>query len=299
MLCRKILLFAAAASTAAILCSCRNNKPQPPAPAEAEDENAVTFDDGDFSFAEIVCDDKEAADGELSVVEVQGNKMLKFTDSGNVDLDVRVQKLRINAVQLIGAENLERVRKIEFDMYADASAELLQTEDGKNVKAPGWIGGGGGTVTADKEDWYDFGEFSGGEYTFDMSGAVHAEFKFLLAASGKKWSADMEDANFLIMRWGLQNESNLYIDNIVFYDENGESIPVQENIPAETAESTETASLAATSEETATKRAEDCSLRQTETAYFPISGRYCLKCQPFMLVIISSPSKENSTLFSG
>ena len=254
MLCRKILLFAAAASTAAILCSCRNNKPQPPAPAEAEDENAVTFDDGDFSFAEIVCDDKEAADGELSVVEVQGNKMLKFTDSGNVDLDVRVQKLRINAVQLIGAENLERVRKIEFDMYADASAELLQTEDGKNVKAPGWIGGGGGTVTADKEDWYDFGEFSGGEYTFDMSGAVHAEFKFLLAASGKKCSTDMEDANFLIMRWGLQNESNLYIDNIVFYDENGESIPVQENIPAETAESTETASaLAATSEETATK----------------------------------------------
>lgn len=244
MLCRKFLIYVLAFSTAAMFSGCRSSKPepQPPVPAEADDENAVTFDDGIFSFAEIVCDDKEAADGELSVVEVQGNKMLKFTDSGNAALDVRVQKIRINAVQLLGGENLERVRKIEFDMYADASADLLQTEDGKNVKAPGWIGGGGGTVTADNEEWYDFGEFSGGEYTFDMSGAVHAEFKFLLADSGKKWSADMEDANFLIMRWGMQNESNLYIDNIVFYDEKGVSIPVQENIPAETAEITEPAS---------------------------------------------------------
>ena len=238
MLCRKILLFAAAVSTAATLCSCRNNKPQPPAPAEAEDENAVTFDDGDFSFAEIVCDDKEAADGELSVVEVQGNKMLKFTDSGNVDLDVRVQKLRINAVQLIGAENLERVRKIEFDMYADASAELLQTEDGKNVKAPGWIGGGGGTVTSRDEKWYDFDEFSGGEYDFPLSGAVHGEFKFLLADSGVCWSEDMTAANFLIMRWGLSNEADLYLDNIIFYDEDGNSIPIV-NEPIEVPEEEE------------------------------------------------------------
>lgn len=198
----------------------------PPVPAEAEDENAVTFDDGDFSFAEIICDDDESADGELSVVEVQGNKMLKFTDSGNVDISDRVQKIRINAVSLIGAENLDKVNRIEFDIYADAVSDKLVNEDGENVKAPGWIGGGGGTVTADNEKWYDFSEFGGGEYNFDMSGAVHVQFKFLLAAGGQKWSSEMDDANFLIMRWGLQNESNLYIDNIVFYDEDGNSIPI-------------------------------------------------------------------------
>lgn len=198
----------------------------PPAPAEAEDENAVTFDDGDFSFAEIICDDNEASDGVLSVVEVQGNKMLKFTDNGKAELADRVQKIRINAVSLIGTENLDKVRRIEFDVYGDAEAELLENEDGEFVKAPGWIGGGGGTVTADSEKWYDFSEFSGGEYNFDMSGPVHVQFKFLLAAGGKKWSSEMTDANFLIMRWGLQNESNLYIDNIVFYDEDGKSIPI-------------------------------------------------------------------------
>lgn len=198
----------------------------PPSPVEVDDVNAVNFDDEKFSFAEIICDDDYSAEGELSVVEVQGNKMLKFTDNSNVALADRVQKIRINAVSLIGQENLEKVSSIEFDVYADAEDDMLVNEDGENVKAPGWIGGGGGTVTANEDKWYDFSEFGGGEYNFDMSGAVHVQFKFLLANGGLKWSNDMEDANFLIMRWGLQNKSNLYVDNIIFYDENGNSIPL-------------------------------------------------------------------------
>lgn len=197
-----------------------------PVPVEADDVNAITFDDDDFSFAEVIADDDLAAEGELSVVEVQGNKMLKFTDNSNVELADRVQKIKIHAAALIGAENVDKVNSIEFDVYADATAEELVNENGENVKAAGWIGGGGGTVTADNEKWYNFSEFGGGEYNFDMSGAVHVQFKFLLAAGGQKWSSEMEDANFLIMRWGLQNESNLYIDNIVFYDEDGNSIPI-------------------------------------------------------------------------
>lgn len=198
----------------------------PPTPVEADDENAVTFDDGDFSFAEVICDDNYAATGELSVVEVQGNKMLKFTDNSTVELTEKVQKIKISAVSLIGSENLDKVRSIEFDVYADATADDLVNEDGESVKAPGWIGGGGGTVTAKDDKWYDFSEYSGGEYNFDMSGAVHVQFKFLLAQGGLIWANDMEDANFLVMRWGLQNQSNLYIDNIVFYDEEGNSIPL-------------------------------------------------------------------------
>lgn len=200
-----------------------------PSPVEASDANAVTFDDDDFSFASVVerndTDNSDAASGTLSVVEVQGNKMLKFTDDGSIPLDSRVQKIKISAVDLIGAENLEKVRSIELDVYADATAELLVTDEGSNIKAPGWIGGGGGTVV-DGGKWYGFSDFSGGEYNFDMSGAVHAQFKFLLADGGQKWTADMEDANFLIMRWGIANESNLYIDNIVFYDADGNSIPI-------------------------------------------------------------------------
>ena len=210
----------------------------PPEPVEASDPNAVTFDDGDFSFVSVISDDDKAAVGELSVEEVMGNKMLKFTDDNSVPLDGKVQKLSINAAQLVGLENLPKVRKIEFDLYAKATADHFVNEDGENVFAPGWIGGGGGTVTAKDEKWYDFSEFAGGEYDFELSGAVHGEFKFLLADGGMCWSEDMTDANFLIMRWGLSNEADLYVDNIVFYDEDGNSIPIV-NIPIETEEGEE------------------------------------------------------------
>lgn len=224
----RINKFISASLSAVMLCllsSCGSEKDMSPKPVEASDPNAVTFDDGDCSFVKIICDDDYSSDGVLSVENVKGNNMLKFTDSFIHDYDKQVQKLCISAVDLLESEDLDKVHSIEFDLYADADAENLETENGEKVKAPGWIGGGGGTVTADKEKWYDFAEFSGGEYTYDFSEAVHVQFKFLLAASGQKWSNDMDDANFLIMRWGSQNNSNLYIDNIVFYDEEGNSIP--------------------------------------------------------------------------
>ena len=119
------------------------------------------------------------------------------------------------------------MRSIEFDLYAQATADHLKTDDADGVRAPGWIGGGGGTVTAKDNKWYDFQEFEGGEYNFETSGAVHVKFKFLLADSGQCWSEEMEDANFLIMRWGIANESDIMIDNIIFYDEDGNSIPLE------------------------------------------------------------------------
>lgn len=201
----------------------------PPSPVEASDPNTVTFDDGDFSFAEIIerndTDNADTASGELSVVDIQGNKMLRFSDDNSIPLSGKVQKIKISAVKLIGAENLDKVKKIEFDVYAIATASNLKTDEADNVKAPGWVGGGGGTV-CDGDKWYDFSEFSGGEYFFEMSGAAHGEFKFVLSKAGMKWTNEMEDANFLIMRWGVANESDLLIDNIVFYDEEGYSIPL-------------------------------------------------------------------------
>ncbi|MBP5378409.1 MAG: hypothetical protein J6Y64_02580 [Ruminococcus sp.] len=198
---------------------------EPPKPVEATDPNTVTFDDGVFDFAFAKGDDDDCAKGELSVVELMGNKMLKFTDDNSVPLNGKVQKVGISATKLLGSEGAAKVRSIEFDVYAQATADNLKTEAADGVRAPGWIGGGGGTVTA-QEKWYDFKEYSGGEYNFETSGNVHAVFKFLLADSGQCWSEEMEDANFLIMRWGVANESDLYIDNIVFYDEDGKSIPL-------------------------------------------------------------------------
>ncbi|MBQ9897856.1 MAG: hypothetical protein IJM44_00185 [Ruminococcus sp.] len=203
----------------------------PPTPAEATDPNTVTFDDGDFSFASAKTVDKDSAQGELEVVEVEGNKMLRFTDDGTNFANDTVQKIQIDAAMLLTPENVAKVRRIEFDVYADATADSFVADSGESLKVPGWIGGGGGANCAG-DNWYDFGEWSGGEYNFEMSGAVHGEFKFLLAAGGKCWDETMPEATFLIMRWGPKNEGNFYLDNIVFYDEDGNSLPLAKAEPA-------------------------------------------------------------------
>lgn len=202
---------------------------EPPKPVEASDPNAITFDDGHFYFASPKTTDDDSAQGKLEVVEVQGNKMLRFTDDGNNHANGTVQKIQIDAAMLLSHENVAKVRSIQFDVYADATASDFKNDDGELLKAPGWIGGGGGAnVAGDK--WYQFGEWSGGEYNFEMSGAAHAEFKFALAAGGQCWDETMDEAVFLIMRWGAQNEGNMYIDNIVFYDEDGNSLPIEKTV---------------------------------------------------------------------
>lgn len=204
----------------------------PPSPAECDDPNALTFDDGDFSFAQPKLDDVDSAQGILSVEEVQGNKMLKFSDAGTNFADGTVQKIMFDAAKLLTPENLAKVRSIEMDVYADATSDNFKNDNGENVKAPGWIGGGGGANVAD-DVWYEFAEWEGGEYNFEMSGAAHVEMKFLLALGGQCWNETMEEATFQIMRWGAQNEGNLYIDNIVFKDEDGNSLPIDKSAPTE------------------------------------------------------------------
>lgn len=199
-----------------------------PTPAECNDINAVTFDDDDFSFASVDLSGTDYADGELVIAEIKGNKMLKFNDDGTNFADGTVQKIKIDTARLLSPENLAKVRSIEMDVYADATVKELITENGDKVKAPGWIGGGAGANVAGDE-WYKFGDWEGGEYNFVMSGAVHLEFKFLLAVSGQCWESDMDEATFMIMRWGAQNEGNFYIDNIVFYDENKNSMPIEKS----------------------------------------------------------------------
>ena len=89
-------------------------KPAPPAPVEATDENSITFDDGNFKFASILDSDYKAAKGSLSVEEVQGNPMLKFTDSGDSFKNDLIQKIRISMLPIMSPENIAKVDSIEF-----------------------------------------------------------------------------------------------------------------------------------------------------------------------------------------
>ncbi len=204
------------------------------------DPNAVTFEDGNYAFVSVVTDDDYSAGGTLSVEKIDNNHLLKFTDTSTTPENYAdmVQKLKVDVLQLLTAEQLASVYSIGFDIYAEATDDIYVNEDGVNTMAPGWIGGGGGTTAADGE-WYGFADFSASavnEYVLQRSDAYHVEFKFLLASAGKKWDSSMEECYVQIMRWGMGNVSNLYIDNITFYDEEGNSIPLTPSAPAEDAE---------------------------------------------------------------
>ncbi|MBR0483712.1 MAG: hypothetical protein IJJ69_02905 [Oscillospiraceae bacterium] len=205
------------------------------APFPEADPNAVTFDDGNFRFISVIKDDDTAVDGSLSVETIGGNAMLKFTDTSTnaQNLEKAVQKIKISVGQLLRPDQLESVYRISFDCYAEAKDELFLNDDGEYRKVPGWIGGGGGTMCADG-NWYSFADFSASginEYDLERSDACHVDFKFLLAESGKKWDSSVQDVNFSVMRWGMQNISDFYLDNITFYDQEGNAIPLN---PSET-----------------------------------------------------------------
>lgn len=89
-------------------------------------------------------------------------------------------------------------------------------------------------------NWYSFADFSASginEYDLERSDACHVEFKFLLAESGKKWDSSVEDVNFSVMRWGMQNLSDFYLDNITFYDQEGNPIPLNPSEPETSSDS--------------------------------------------------------------
>lgn len=200
------------------------------APFPEADVNAVTFDEVGADIASLVADDETAVDGTLTIETIDGNRLLKLTDTTTTadNLETAVQKIRFDVTRLLAPEQLEQVHSIAFDVYAEAKDAVFVNDDGESVRVPGWIGGGGGTETSDGE-WYGFTDFSASgvnEYDLERSDAYHVTFKFLLAASGRKWDAGMTEPYFQLMRWGMQNISDLYIDNIVFLDDEGNSIPL-------------------------------------------------------------------------
>ncbi len=194
------------------------------------DANAVTFDEVGADIASLVADDETAVDGTLTIETIDGNNLLKLTDNTTTadNLETAVQKIRFDVTRLLAPEQLELVNSIAFDVYAEAKDAVFVNDDGENVRVPGWIGGGGGTETCDGK-WYGFTDFSASgvnEYDLERSDGYHVTFKFLLAASGRKWDSEMTEPYFQLMRWGMQNISDLYIDNIMFLDDGGNSIPL-------------------------------------------------------------------------
>ncbi|MDE5737021.1 MAG: hypothetical protein K2H93_01495 [Oscillospiraceae bacterium] len=174
------------------------------------DFNAHTFNDGKFDFVQIVNDDA-CAEGKLSVENIDENFMLKFTDlSTNAEnLDNTMQKICISVDKLLNPDQLESVFAIGFDSYA-------QAKDNLNIESNIFISG---ETVCMNDEWYHFEEVSVSE-----SNAYHVELKF--AESDMRWDSSQETVNLIITCSGMQTISDWYLDNIIFYDQEGNTIPL-------------------------------------------------------------------------
>ena len=248
------------------------------APKLDVDPNAITFDDGNLYFLQMGGGGDEA-DVELSIAEYNGDKKLKvhvLRDDPTADFGV--PKLVLDLPAVLGLENVGNIGHISVDFTCVAN-EMWKNDDGTESLVVGnFLGALAGNIASEKgyddaenliqNTWanhleFAFEDWENAEHTWRAETDIPA----LLPANG--YAANDEGTTLVIMRWGQKNDVDFYIDNVTFYDKDGNSMkcnPVSggaakegEEAPAETttgtAAETTTAAAATTTAETTTAAA--------------------------------------------
>ena len=179
-----------------------------PAPTPTVDENAITFEDGDLytahSMAEKNYENDESAT-ELTIEEFNGTKQLRVQvldkdDNGTY----KVPKVVFNLAELVGAENLNKIKSISCDITGVAVG-MFTGEDGSEMLVPGNVMGAlGGNLAAEKKTdadggllqntWANLTEFSFAEWENNWVYS-HVEANILLDAN--RYEAGYDGATLL------------------------------------------------------------------------------------------------------
>lgn len=233
---------------------------EPPIPTPEVDANAISFEDGDLYTAHCLGTDADESACTLTVEEFNGSQQLRIQvlDFDDVGGNYKIPKIVFNIGDLIGYENLSKVQKITCDISAKAIGEFVG-EDGVGYIVPGNLMGAlGGALAAEKvlddegnviqNTWSNLVEFSAAEWNFDWV-YTHVEADILLDVN--HFQDGFQDAKLMVMRWGIPNQADMYIDNLTFWDKDGNSIPlVYEATGAATGDAAEEATDAAAEEAT-------------------------------------------------
>ncbi|MBQ8922774.1 MAG: hypothetical protein IJ060_11575 [Oscillospiraceae bacterium] len=228
--------------------------PAEPADLGPVDANAITFDSDSLYTAEAVMD-AGAAPIELTIEEVNGDKKLKvhvLKAEGKEDDDYEVPKIKFDLAALLGAENVGKIGHLSADFYCNA-LETWKNDDGSESLVVGnFLGAFGGNIAAAKaydkdgnviqNTWANHYEWALDDWENPTNQwRVETDIPALLPANGyasldgeyydengnKLDAADVcADQNLFIMRWGQANSVDFYIDNLTFYDKDGNSIPI-------------------------------------------------------------------------
>lgn len=175
--------------------------------------DVIDFEDGNVPSAISMKTDDGGDQSPLSVVDFNGSKAL-FVD---VQDAAAVPKVLIDALALVGADNLETVRGFSVDVSV-----VNPTGDLAN-----WNGGGCGAMTgADGSVWYNEpSQWTAEDYEDATTDAITYTMKFV---DGMGFTNGATASGFLFMKWAGAND--MYLDNIKLLDADGN--PVALNIGA-------------------------------------------------------------------
>ncbi len=170
--------------------------------------DVIDFEDGNFAGFDTNKTKDGAVDGDafvLSVVDYNGSKALLV----DVQDETAVPKLAIDIPALVGAENLEKVRTVEFDL-------TIVNPNGEPV---GWNGGSfGANIGADGTQWYDPIDWVIEEYEkAEISQKATDTF-----VKGMGFTNGVAESQYVFMKWA--NVNDMYVDNVRFLDADGNPI---------------------------------------------------------------------------
>lgn len=229
----KKLISAVLAVSALFLTSCGSeSKIYEPEPIETEiyDGATITFEDGNLWTAQSVNDynyEDDESECALSVVDYGGSNRLKIevlskSDDGNY----KVPKIKFDVDKLVGIDNVSKICYVTADITAAANGTFT-ADNGEEILVPGnCIGEIDANSGEECEVWATFTKFSFEEWE-KPAVSKHIEGKILIP---KARYVDGEDKCTLIfMRWPIPNQADMYLDNITFYDDDRNPIPLVYN----------------------------------------------------------------------
>ena len=203
----------------------------------AVDPNAITFDDGDMHSGHQMGEGGDEADIELSIAELDGDKKLKVhVLRDDPAADFGVPKIVFNLPKMMDKARIGDIAHISVD-FTCVGNELWHNDDGTESLVVGnFYGALMGNLASEK------GKDADGNIT-QNTWATHLEFKHedwefpehtwrietdvpgnKIPANG--YAANDDGTTLVIMRWPQKNDADFYIDNITFYDKDGNSIPM-------------------------------------------------------------------------
>ena len=170
----------------------------------------IDFEDGLFAFLGLDTAAGNADASELSVVDYNGSKALR------VDVKSKVPYVALNVAGLLG-ENLTKVAKITFDVGAELGS------DGKFYAQSGKVY----TVTGEDavKTGYDWSVYIKSKNP--KTATVTLKDVFFTGAEGETLMITKEaDAFADSGKFPGEENRDIYLDNIVFYDAEGNVLPV-------------------------------------------------------------------------